>query len=368
MIRGRLGLQQRVLPIYRVPFFQALASQCQDGLGIFAGWPRRDEMVENRLSVPGSVIVPAHNWHLFKGTFYACWQFGLIRWLESWRPDALILEANPRYLHTPKAIHWMHARGCPVIGWGLGAPEMNGVLAGQRAQLRRNFITQFDALITYSAQGKEQYAAAGFNPERIFVARNAAAPRPTTPAPLRPDQLPIGEAVVLYVGRLQPRKRIDLLLEACAAQPAGQQPRLWIVGDGPQRAELEALAGRIYPAAEFFGSLHGTELDERFSRADLFVLPGTGGLAVQQAMTHALPVIVAEGDGTQSDLLRPENGWQAAPGDLADLTRLLSQALADMPRLRRMGLASYRIVSEEVNLENMVAMFEAAVNAVLPRP
>ena len=42
-----------------------------------------------------------------------------------------------------------------------------------------------------------------------------------------------------------------------------------------------------------------------FAGADLFVLPGTGGLAVQEAMSYALPVIVAKGDGTQEDLVRP---------------------------------------------------------------
>ncbi len=365
MITARLGLQQRVLPIYRVPFFQALGANCVNGLGIFAGEPRHTEMVENRLSVPGTVVVPAHNIHLLSGPFYFCWQAGLMRWLESWQPEALILEANPRYLHSSKAVRWMHRRRRPVIGWGLGAPEISGPFAQQQIKARRRFILQFDALLTYSALGKEQYAAEGFDPSRIFIARNAAAPRPASMPPARPDQFDAGVAAVLYVGRLQPRKRIDLLIRACAALPHDRQTRLWIVGDGPQRAELEALAGSIYPSAQFFGTLYGTDLDARFDQADLFVLPGTGGLAVQQAMTHALPIVVAEGDGTQSDLLRPENGWAVTPGSQEDMLRVLSLAISDPPRLRQMGLASYRIVAEEVNLENMVAAFEKAVNSII---
>ena len=48
---------------------------------------------------------------------------GLIRWLTDCDPDALILEANPRYLATAAAIRWMKRRGRPVLGWGLGAPN-----------------------------------------------------------------------------------------------------------------------------------------------------------------------------------------------------------------------------------------------------
>ena len=91
--------------------------------------------------------------------------------------------------------------------------------------------------------------------------------------------------------------------------------------------------------------------------ADLFVLPGTGGLAVQQAMAYGLPVIVAQGDGTQDDLVRPGNGWQVPPDDLPALQACLEAALADPARLRQMGAESYRIVRDEINVEQMVAVF-----------
>ncbi|NTU76032.1 MAG: glycosyltransferase family 4 protein, partial [Anaerolineaceae bacterium] len=71
--------------------------------------------------------------------------------------------------------------------------------------------------------------------------------------------------------------------------------------------------------------------------------------------------------GTQSTLVRPENGWLLPPGDLNALAVTMQQALADLPRLRRMGAASYEIVQNEVNLETMVAAFEAAVTFVMAR-
>jgi glycosyltransferase involved in cell wall biosynthesis len=131
------------------------------------------------------------------------------------------------------------------------------------------------------------------------------------------------------------------------------------------RRELEALAAEIYPKAKFFGAQHGSELEQLFLGTDLFVLPGTGGLAVQQAMAHALPVIVGVADGTQSDLVREQNGWMLAEGSAQELSRKIAAALGDLPRLRAMGMASYEIVSRDVNLENMVAVFVEAVTRVL---
>ena len=359
----RLGLQQRVLPSYRVPFFDALAEACQGGLTVFAGDPRLDEAIETSRKLQQAGHFPARNRHLFSGPFYLCWQSGLLDWLNSWQPQSLVVEANPRYLRTPAAVRWMHARKRPVIGWGLGAPEISGPLSGLRRAARRSFLNQFDGLLVYSRQGADQYAAFGFDPRRIFVAPNAAVRKPGLPPPPRP--LPAGPPTLLFVGRLQARKRLDLLIHACAALPQGVQPRLWLVGDGPVRPGLETLAHQVYPDTKFFGAQHGEALDDLFRQADLFVLPGTGGLAVQQAMSFGLPVMVAEGDGTQSDLVQPANGWTLPTGSLPALAATLADALADLPRLRRMGLESYRIVSEEVNVEKMVEAFANAINCVV---
>ncbi|MGC8855815.1 MAG: glycosyltransferase family 4 protein [Anaerolineae bacterium] len=359
---GRLALQQRVLPAYRVPFFETLARACQGGLSLFAGQPRPQEGILLAESLRGVHFVPATNLHLFSGVFYLCYQRGLIDWLQDWDPDALIVEANQRYLATPAAVRWMHARGRPVIGWGLGAPPLSGPLAGFRQMRRRAFLSHFDALIAYSRRGAEEYARAGFPAERIFVACNAVAPPPHHPPPLRPPSP--SRPTVLFVGRLQERKRVDWLLRACAALPE-PAPRLIIVGDGPERPRLEHLAAQVYPSAEFVGARHGEQLTPYWQAADLFVLPGTGGLAVQEAMSFALPVIVARGDGTQDDLVRPENGWQIPPDDFPALVETLRLALADLPELRQMGAASYRIVSQEINIERMVEVFVQALQQTL---
>lgn len=361
---GKLAIQQRVLPTYRVPFFETLAQQCAGGLELFAGQPRASEAIDTADQLNTGTLIHARNIHLLGGSFYLCLQPGFNRWLNRCNPDVLIVEANPRYISTSPAVRWMHDHRRPVIGWGLGAPPLTGMNAILREKSRQTFLSQLDAVIAYSQQGAEEYAACGVPASRTFVAPNSAAFKPTGDPPDR-SQAWIGKPRLLFIGRLQARKRLDLLFQACAELPKELQPDLTVVGDGTDRAGIESSAALHYPATVFTGAKTGDDLEPYFQHADLFVLPGTGGLAVQQALAHGLPVVVAEGDGTQGQLVRPENGWQVAPGSLEELISTLKTALADPVRLRRMGGESFRIARDEVNIEKMVEAFIHAANAVV---
>lgn len=366
---GRLAILQRVLPGYRAAFFDLLGSLIPGGLSVFAGKPLEKEGIASASGLEQARLTWADNLHLFDpaSALYLCYQRGVLGWLEQENPQVLIVEANPRYLSTRLALRWMHVRRRPVLGWGLGAPALGGRLAGLRGWERRSFLKQLEGVIAYSQRGadeyRQEYARLGLAGRAVFTAYNAVARAPSSSPPARPEGFD-GAPTVLFVGRLQVRKRLDILFRACAALPAESKPRLWIVGDGPARALFEAAAAQLYPPAEFFGARHGAQLLPLYAGADVFALPGTGGLAVQQAMAHGLPVIVAQGDGTQDDLVRPENGWQVPPDDQAAFSQALALALSDPARLRQLGAASYRIVAQEINLERMAESFMEAAATV----
>ena len=381
---GRLAIQQRVLPAYRAGFLEALAKACDSGLSVLAGKPTPQEGILPAERLQSVQYTPIENRTIFPVTspLHQCWQPGLLEWLESSDPDVLIVDANPRLASNPQAVRWMHARGRPVLAWGLGAPlyrarsSLGQLLVPFREERRRRMLRSYDGWIAYSRRGAAEYRALGLPSERVFVAPNAVAFRPINPEPDRPARS-VERPVVLFVGRLQARKRIDNLLWACAALPAAKQPELWIVGDGPARSDFEALAVESYPKARFFGAKRGAELETLFKAADLFVLPGTGGLAAQQAMSYALPLVVAQGDGTQEDILPTEetsqegrvvqaqNGWRIAPEDPQALQQALQEALSDPARLQKMGSESFRLIKEEINVESMVAAFLFAVRRLL---
>ena len=192
-------------------------------MSLFTGLPRPSEGIATANQLKIVQYTQGQNLHLFGGSFYLCYQGGLMDWLEKSNPDALIVEANPRYLSTPSAVRWMHKRKRPVLGWGLGSPPIRGFLKQRRA----SFIKQFDAMIAYSRRGSDEYAALGFPREKIFVAYNSVSAQPEEPLPGRSwtqDQRPC----ILFVGRLQARKRINSLLpRQRTAEPEAAACHCW---------------------------------------------------------------------------------------------------------------------------------------------
>lgn len=360
---GRVGLVTRVVG-YRAPAFDALAARCHGGLSILTGAPARWETVEQVGRLEVATVASTRNRHLFRGPFAVWWQEGLTDWLESWDPDVLLVVADPRCLTIGRAVRWMRARDRPVLGWGLGLTSAGGRFERLRRVRRLRAARRYDGLLAYSTRGASQYRRAGVPYDRVFVCKNAVAFRPTARPPERPPSFR-GRPVLLYVGRLLAAKRVDELVRACALVARDLPdlaPELRIVGGGPETDALAALARDVYPHARLLGPARGAALTTEFARADLFVLPGQGGLAVQEAMSHGLPVIVGEADGTQDDLVLPANGWLLRDGGAAELARTIQAALADVDGLRRMGSASFDIVAHDVNVENLVGSVVDALN------
>jgi glycosyltransferase involved in cell wall biosynthesis len=357
----RLGLEQRLFPEYRRSFFEMLAASCPRGFCLFAGKAREGEEILETQNLKKGEWVQAKNQYLFGGRRLLYRQTNFLAWLKSWKPEVLIVEANPRLLGLKPVIQYMHQHGGRVIGWGLGFGGNQDDLTFLRKQINKTFIRQFDVLLSYSQKGKQEYLQAGFAGEHIFVAPNAMTPCPEWAIPRRKKGFQKNKPVVLFVGRLLERKSVHRLIEACAQLPGKIHPKLVIVGDGPERGSLEILSSRTYPETYFRGDLRGRSLEDAYREADLFVLPGTGGLAIQQAMSYGLPIISGIGDGTQSDLVRKENGWQLRSDQVDELANTLAESFKDIEKLRKMGEMSFQIVKNEVNLEKMAEEFAKAV-------
>ena len=97
-----------------------------------------------------------------------------------------------------------------------------------------------------------------------------------------------GRPVILFVGRLIPKKRADLLIRAFHEVHSQTDALLVIVGDGPMRSELEQLAARLDLSARvhFAGFVQPDEVLRWYARANLFVLPSSetwGASAVEAA-------------------------------------------------------------------------------------
>jgi glycosyltransferase involved in cell wall biosynthesis len=144
---------------------------------------------------------------------------------------------------------------------------------------------------------------------------------------------------LLSIGRLEPMKGFAVLIEAVAELVrAGEPLRLTIVGDGPQRAALEALAARELPADRFAftGALGAPEVTRRLAEADVFCLPSFAEgvpVVLMEAMASGLPVIATQIMGIPELVRSGESGLLVPPGRPEPLAAAIRRLARD-PALR----------------------------------
>src|SRR5205823_1157153 len=135
----------------------------------------------------------------------------------------------------------------------------------------------------------------------------------------------------------------------------GPAARLWVLGDGPERPELEALAGEVAPRQVFWhGFINQSQMPSLLAAADAFVLPSEDepwGLAVNEAMACGLPAVCSDRVGCVPDLVRDGvTGFCYPVGDVMALADRLSTLLGDRTACRRMGQAAQDLVLREYDV------------------
>jgi len=168
---------------------------------------------------------------------------------------------------------------------------------------------------------------------------------------------------ILMVGRLASQKRPDIALRALAAARR-QIPELEldVVGDGPLRAETEALATElgVADAVHFLGNRH--DVPELLARAECVLLASDYEgcpLAVIEAMAASVAVAATAAGGT-AELVRPgATGALAAKGDPEGLAASLVEVLVDSERAAELGAEGRRDAERNLSLERMVGRLVA---------
>jgi phosphatidyl-myo-inositol dimannoside synthase len=163
-----------------------------------------------------------------------------------------------------------------------------------------------------------------------------------------------GRPVVLCVSRMVPRKGQDTLLRAwpqvrSAAPDTAGGPVLLLVGDGPYRAELGRLAGKLGVAGSvvFTGPVSWEDLPAYYDAGDVFAMPCRTrrrgldveglGIVYLEASAAGLPVIGGDSGGAPDAILPGESGYVVPGGDAAAVASRLTGLLADPAAAAAMG-------------------------------
>ncbi len=247
-----------------------------------------------------------------------------------------------------------------------------------RRRAARWFFKRCDAVL-YSCQGNRAFLRANGVDERrmfpfpcavdnAFMQESRARFRPLCSETRRELGIPEGNLVVVMCGRLTERKRpMDLLRGLAAVE--GRAVTAVFVGNGPQRAALEAFATANRVDARFVGFVGQKELGRYYSIADVFAVISDydpSPKSLNEAMNFGLAAIATDAVGTSKDLIREGvNGYVVGVGDITALARRLSALETDRSLCERMGQASEEIV-RGFNFQADAAGLELACRSVLP--
>ena len=313
----------------------ATGSQFDTGFGARLNWDipllqgYEHEFVPNTARQPGV------------DSFWGIRNPGLERAIASWHAEALLVYGWNLHAHL-QIMRRMKGR-MPVFFRG------DSTLLDQRPPLRRlarNMALRWvyrhvDTVIAVGQNNADYFAWCGVPKGRIAVAphsvdtrRFAEASRSDEEQAARwRDELGIGaqEMVLLYAGKLIPKKDPGLLIEAFLRL---QTPaHLVLFGSGELESQLKARA-RGQARIHFQPFQNQSAMPAVYRMGDVFVLPSRGpgetwGLALNEAMACGRAIIAGSKVGGARDLIRPgSNGWVFESGDLNALVQVLETALA----------------------------------------
>lgn len=333
------------IPHYRVAFFKRLAER-YDLTVAHSGKPVGDPGFEE-------IVLPTQR---YSGLYV---QKGLRKLLNSGRYDIVIATFDVRWISTLWA-YYSHREKVTWVWWGLDFG------ANALASKIKLFIANGSGPVIFYSHGvKKKFENMLKNEERLHVANN------TFEVPNRVRSYENrNKDCFINVGSLVPRKRNDVLISGFAEVLSQSQKdlKLVLIGDGPQRAELEALVERLNleKHVRFLGEVNSPEkLKDYYSKALASVSVGQAGLAVLQSMAFGVPFVTSHAaiSGGEKYNVSPGVNGCFFDGSQAELVQVMLSLVRCPDYARELGENAYEYYSEHCSMEKMVGSFSNVIEA-----
>lgn len=287
--------------------------------------------------------------------------------LAIWRLARLMRQGKYTIVHTHSSKAGIVGRwaaklaGVPVIvhtvhGWG-HHERQHPLIRAYYIWLEKLTLPITDKLIVVSSLNIEKGLADGIGkPENYVVIRSGIEldrfghPQVSREATRAAWGIPQDAVVIGSVTRLSPQKAPRDFVQA-AAEVAQRYPQAYfmMVGDGPLRGEVEALAAQLGIADRLVLTGLRRDVPELMAAFDLFALSSLWeGLprVLPQAMATSLPIVATACDGSAEAITEGVNGFLVPPGEPALLAERLCRLLEDPTLAKQMGAAGYARVAE----------------------
>jgi glycosyltransferase involved in cell wall biosynthesis len=320
-----------------------------------------------RVAVTEKVIPLEHKFLLHDrkiGSFVCRLAFGYLKIIRELRPDIVVCPAHPGDLGHWGLV-WLKKRlGYRLIAWQCGYEYHPGRL---KRWLLKHFVPAFDLHLAYHSNARHYALEHGARDEQVEVMHNTLneakfliTEKAQARSLLREHHPEIGDRrIVLYVGAVLEEKKLERLLDAMALL-ATEDAVLLIVGDGPHLPVLRAAT--IGRADVIFAGQVIKGVGVYFDAAELYVLPGTGGLGINEAMAHSLPIISGYADGSADDLVVDgENGYRLNDDSVAELQDRIGRILDDPAMAARMGKKSREWITGKFSFQRFLDRVEGAL-------
>lgn len=183
--------------------------------------------------------------------------------------------------------------------------------------------------------------------------------------------VPINKPVLLYVGRLDKEKRVDIILRALSDILRVTSVHLVLAGIGKEKQKLEELTEKlgIQKAVTFTGFVPDKDLQNIYRIADLFVMAGIAELqsiVTMEAMASGLPVVAVNAMALPELVHDGENGYLFSDGDSQMLAEKVIAILSNQTMREQMSKKSLEIIKDH-DINKIIEKYESIYNEIINR-
>lgn len=222
----------------------------------------------------------------------------------------------------------------------------------------------FKKAMLYTEQGVEIINSYGLKKENIIVTYNSPDTeeifKTITSVRANHPTLVTKKHRLLHIGRLVKWKNVDLIISAInILKDKFPDIELVIIGKGEEELNLinQVKTLNLEKYVTFLGAIYEGEAQTlEFLKAEVYILAGMGGLSINEAMAHSLPIICSVADGTEKHLVfEGENGLYFKDSDLESLVFTIEKMFN--ANTKEMGEKSLNIIQQRINLPFVSSQF-----------